>query len=130
MPDVVPPAHNSASPFADMRGHHIAVRTPDLERAKRWYVDTLDFRVVAEWDYGDQKLAYIAPPCAEPPFSVDRAWLSASRVSVTRARAVPSSTRYSAPPRGRSATGAAGDWADPEGSRRATLRSMISPRPP
>ena len=62
MADFVPPAHNSASPFADMRGHHVALRTPDLETAKRWYVDTLDFRVVAEWDYGDQKLAYIAPP--------------------------------------------------------------------
>ena len=62
MADFVPLAHNSASPFADMRGHHVAVRTPDLERAKRWYVDTLDFRVVAEWDYGGQKLAYIAPP--------------------------------------------------------------------
>ncbi len=62
MADFIPPAHNTASPFADMRGHHVAVRTPDLETAKRWYVDTLDFRVVAEWDYADQKLAYIAPP--------------------------------------------------------------------
>ena len=62
MADFVPPAPNSASPFADMRGHHVAVRTPDLETANRWYVDRLDFRVVAEWDYGDQKLAYIAPP--------------------------------------------------------------------
>jgi glyoxylase I family protein len=61
MADSIPPAHNSASPFADMRGHHVAVRTPDLETAKRWYVETLDFRVVAEWDYADQKLAYIAP---------------------------------------------------------------------
>jgi glyoxylase I family protein len=32
MADFIPPPHNSASPFADMRGHHVAVRervTPD-----------------------------------------------------------------------------------------------------
>ncbi|MER9140921.1 VOC family protein [Mesorhizobium sp. M0830] len=62
MADFVPPVHNDASPFADMRGHHVAVRTPDFETVKRWYVETLDFRLVAEWDYADQKLAYIAPP--------------------------------------------------------------------
>src|SRR5499425_810848 len=60
--DFVSPEHNSASPFADMRGHHVAVRTPDLEVAKRWYVETLDFRVVAEWDYADEKLGCLAPP--------------------------------------------------------------------
>jgi catechol 2,3-dioxygenase-like lactoylglutathione lyase family enzyme len=62
MPDFIPPPPNAASPFADMRGHHVAVRTPDFESAKRWYVGTLDFRVVAEWDYADQRLAYLAPP--------------------------------------------------------------------
>lgn len=62
MADFVPPAHNHASPFADMRGHHVAVRTPDYETVKHWYVEKLDFRVVAEWDYADQKLAYLAPP--------------------------------------------------------------------
>lgn len=45
-----------------MRGHHVAVRTPDLETVKRWYIETLDFRLVAEWSYADQKLAFIAPP--------------------------------------------------------------------
>lgn len=62
MADFIPPAPNNASPLADMRGHHVAVRTPDLEIAKRWYADKLDFRVVAEWDYADEKLAYMAPP--------------------------------------------------------------------
>jgi catechol 2,3-dioxygenase-like lactoylglutathione lyase family enzyme len=62
MADFTPPAHNSASPFADMRGHHVAVRAPDLETAKRWYVEKLDFRVVFEWDFADEQLAYIAPP--------------------------------------------------------------------
>ena len=62
MADFVPPARNNTSPFADMRGHHVAIRTPDLETAKRFYVDKLDFRVIAEWDYADEQLGYLAPP--------------------------------------------------------------------
>jgi catechol 2,3-dioxygenase-like lactoylglutathione lyase family enzyme len=62
MVDFIPPMPNSSSPFADMRGHHVAVRPPDLETAKRWYVEKLDFHVIAEWDYADEQLAYIAPP--------------------------------------------------------------------
>ena len=62
MADFVPPPKNSASPFADMRGHHVAVRAPSLAEAKNFYVKKLDFRVVAEWDYADEKLAYLAPP--------------------------------------------------------------------
>ena len=62
MPDFTLPPHKSASPFADMRGHHVAVRTPNLQDAKDFYVGKLDFRVIAEWDYADEKLAYLAPP--------------------------------------------------------------------
>ena len=62
MADFIPPPKNSSSPFADMRGHHVAVRTPSLAEAKDFYVGKLDFRVVAEWDYADEKLAYLAPP--------------------------------------------------------------------
>ena len=62
MADFIPPAKNNASPFADMHGHHVAVRTPSLSEAKDFYVGKLDFRVVAEWDYADEKLAYLAPP--------------------------------------------------------------------
>jgi glyoxylase I family protein len=62
MADFVPPPKNTASPFADMRGHHVAVRTPNLSEAKDFYVGKLDFRVVAEWDYADEKLAYLALP--------------------------------------------------------------------
>ena len=54
MSDFIPPAPNAASPFADMRGHHVAVRTPNLEDAKAFYVGLLDFRIVAEWAYGDE----------------------------------------------------------------------------
>ncbi len=61
MADFIPPAKNATSPFADMRGHHVAVRTPNLEDAKAFYVGKLDFRIVAEWDYADEKLAYLAP---------------------------------------------------------------------
>ena len=61
MPDFIPPAKNDASIFADMRGHHVAVRTPNLAEAKAFYVDKLDFRVVAEWVYADEQLAYLAP---------------------------------------------------------------------
>ena len=62
MADFVPPPKNTASPFADMRGHHVAVRAPSLEAAKEFYVNKLDFRVIAEWPYADEKLAYVAPP--------------------------------------------------------------------
>ena len=55
------PAKNSASPFASMKGHHVAVRVPDFAAAKRWYVEKLDFRVIHEWPYADQQLAYVAP---------------------------------------------------------------------
>jgi lactoylglutathione lyase/glyoxylase I family protein len=60
--DFIPPAKNSGSPFADMRGHHVAVRASSLEDAKNFYVGKLDFRVVAEWPYADEQLAYLAPP--------------------------------------------------------------------
>jgi len=62
MADFIPPAKNPSSPFADMKGHHVAVRTPDFESALAFYVGKLDFRVIATWDYADEKLAYIAPP--------------------------------------------------------------------
>jgi len=62
MADFTPPPKNSASPFADMRGHHVALRAPSLEEAKAFYVGKLDFRVIAEWDFADMKLAYMAPP--------------------------------------------------------------------
>lgn len=62
MADFVPPPVNAASPFADMRGHHVAVRTPSLQEALDFYVGKLDFRIVAQWAYADEQLAYLAPP--------------------------------------------------------------------
>jgi lactoylglutathione lyase/glyoxylase I family protein len=56
------PAPHTASPFASMKGHHLAMRVPDFDIAKRWFVEKLDFRVIHEWPYADQRLAYVAPP--------------------------------------------------------------------
>jgi catechol 2,3-dioxygenase-like lactoylglutathione lyase family enzyme len=44
-----------------MRGHHAAVRVPDYETEKRWFIEKLDFRVIHEWPYEDQNLAYVGP---------------------------------------------------------------------
>jgi len=62
MPDFNLPPKNETSAFADLRGAHVAIRTPSLEQAKDFYVGKLDFRVIAEWDFADEKLAYLAPP--------------------------------------------------------------------
>jgi glyoxylase I family protein len=51
----------STSPFSSMARSHVAVRVPDFEAAKRWFVDKLDFRVVQEWPFGQLQLAYLAP---------------------------------------------------------------------
>jgi lactoylglutathione lyase/glyoxylase I family protein len=48
--------------LAGWRGHHVGVRVKDLNEAKKWYVEKLDFRVVLEWPYADEQLAYIALP--------------------------------------------------------------------
>jgi len=61
MPVINIPARNENSAFASMKGHHVAVRVPDFAAAKKWYVEKLDFRVVHEWPYADQHLAYVAP---------------------------------------------------------------------
>lgn len=55
------PAKNHTSKLASMAGNHVAVRVPDFEAAVKWYTEKLDFRVVHEWPYADQKLAYVAP---------------------------------------------------------------------
>jgi glyoxylase I family protein len=56
------PATNFASPFASLKGNHVAVRVPDYEAAKRWYMEKLDFRFIHYWPFGDLQLAYLAPP--------------------------------------------------------------------
>jgi len=60
-PGVTLPAKNHSSPFASMRGGHVGLRVADYKAAKQWYVEKLDFRVVKEWPFNGQHLAYIAP---------------------------------------------------------------------
>ncbi|QHV97746.1 VOC family protein [Spirosoma endbachense] len=55
------PALNTTSPFASMKGNHVALRVPDFEASKRWFIEKLDFRVIHEWPFGDLSLAYVAP---------------------------------------------------------------------
>jgi catechol 2,3-dioxygenase-like lactoylglutathione lyase family enzyme len=62
MTDFTLPARRTDSAFAAMRGHHVALRVPDFAVAKNWYVEKLDFRVVHEWPFADEQLAYLAPP--------------------------------------------------------------------
>lgn len=60
MANFVLPEKNPTSVFGDMRGHHVAVRVTDFDIARNWYIEKLDFRVVHEWPYADEQLAYLA----------------------------------------------------------------------
>ncbi|MGG4142198.1 VOC family protein [Paenibacillus algorifonticola] len=62
MPDSNLWQDSAATPIASLKGHHIAIRVPDYEAAKSWYVEKLGFRVIQEWPFGDLQLAYVAPP--------------------------------------------------------------------
>lgn len=55
------PAKNINSKFSSIKGAHVALRVPNFEASKKWYVEKLDFRVVHEWPFGDLQLAYLAP---------------------------------------------------------------------
>lgn len=55
------PAKNTRSKLASIAGSHVAVRVPDFAAAVAWYTEKLDFRVVHEWPFADQQLAYLAP---------------------------------------------------------------------
>ncbi|MCR5942656.1 VOC family protein [Ochrobactrum sp. XJ1] len=57
-----PQGDGTSSLFADVRGHHVAIRVPDRDVAIKWYQDKLGWRVVHMWPYGDQQLAFLAPP--------------------------------------------------------------------
>lgn len=55
------PAKNTNSVFSNVKGAHVALRVPNFEASKNWYVEKLDFRIVHEWPFGDLQLAYLAP---------------------------------------------------------------------
>jgi lactoylglutathione lyase/glyoxylase I family protein len=62
MPLPPAPATVTTSPFSSMRGHHAAIRYPDFEAARSFWVDTMDWRVLQTWPYRDLTLAYVMPP--------------------------------------------------------------------
>lgn len=62
MPLPATPPTNTTSPFASMHGHHTAIRYPNFEAARAFWVDTMDWRVLQTWPYGELTLAYVMPP--------------------------------------------------------------------
>ena len=71
MRDFKLPAKNPASPFADWRGHHVGVRVKDLNEAKNWYVEKLDFRVSPD-DRRDGGLLDNNQAAGAAPFGIGR----------------------------------------------------------
>lgn len=55
------PKLNPKSPLADVSGNHVGIRVPDYDAAIKWWTEKLDFRIIHQWDYADEKLAYLAP---------------------------------------------------------------------
>jgi glyoxylase I family protein len=58
------PSKRRSSLFS-MRGHHVAIRVPDFEASKRWFVQKLDFRVHKVWTFKNRKHAYLTPATDE-----------------------------------------------------------------
>jgi catechol 2,3-dioxygenase-like lactoylglutathione lyase family enzyme len=51
----------STSPFALARMHHTALRVPDMEASKRWFIEKFEFRVLREWAMGEHRCAWLGP---------------------------------------------------------------------
>lgn len=49
MPAFGMPAKNRDAPLAALRMSHTCLRVPDYEVEKRWFTETLGFRLVIEW---------------------------------------------------------------------------------
>ena len=75
MPLPASPPKIADSPFASMRGHHMGIRYPDFATARAFWVDTMGWRVLQTWPYGDLTLAYVLPPNQDdfPPGDPGRA---------------------------------------------------------
>lgn len=56
-----PASRSPEDPFATARIEHAALRVPDLEASKRWFVEKLDFRVTREWVAGELRYAWLCP---------------------------------------------------------------------
>lgn len=55
------PKLNPKSPLADVSGNHVGIRVSNYDSAVKWWTEKLDFRIIHEWNYADEKLAYLAP---------------------------------------------------------------------
>jgi lactoylglutathione lyase/glyoxylase I family protein len=55
------PSVDADHPFTSWVGHHAAIRVPDYDASKAWFVNQLGWRVMQEWRYGSLQLAYLAP---------------------------------------------------------------------
>lgn len=51
----------AGGPFASARIGHAALRVPDLEASKRWFIEKLDFCVDREWHLGSLRFAWLRP---------------------------------------------------------------------
>ena len=65
MPLPANPPRNPSHPFASMRAHHTGIRYPDFEKARSFWVDTMGWRVLQTWPYGELTLAYVMPPAQD-----------------------------------------------------------------
>jgi lactoylglutathione lyase/glyoxylase I family protein len=61
MPSLKEESRSTDRPFASARVVHAALRVPDIEASKRWFVEKLDFRVEREWPVGDLRYAWLSP---------------------------------------------------------------------
>lgn len=51
-----------SGPFAGARVRRAALRVPDMEASRRWFVEKLDFRAVGEWTMNEHRCASVCPP--------------------------------------------------------------------
>ena len=53
---------HAASPFQNIKAHHVAIRTTEYDAAINWYCEKLDFRLIREWTVGETQLVFLALP--------------------------------------------------------------------
>lgn len=49
MPNFTMPKKNSTAHFSTLKASHVCIRIPDYEQSKNWFLEKLDFRLVANW---------------------------------------------------------------------------------
>lgn len=56
------PALHKQSVLADISANHVGVRVADYRTSIKWWTTKLDFRIIQEWKFAGEKMAYLAPP--------------------------------------------------------------------